>query len=442
METLENNFNKNRALDMLNYFALTSCAFLFIITQTFLWKNIQQPITNAEYVMVVLLTIITFIRFFQLDKDGRIDWIKTRSFAFVYILVRLATVSPKAAFFEGMYLLALSNLTVNTDFLKKVVLRLFIIYNFLLNALVLAAHIYFGFNVDRPIYHLEVHQQIKRHIFAFPGVLYNNINSMGVVTAFALLVALALFFENKDKMKSVYKVLFGLYVAFSAYCIYFSRSRSAALTIIVCLAILIVNEKLKIEGKKIVLTLLAVCVLFVFCAIGFIVAHWDTGMEYADYPDYHHYTDLETKIHSISSSRYSIWKNSLYSAVENEYLAFGVGSLGKEHTARDKYKIKVFAELTGNADGYSPMTYAHPHNGYITMLVCTGIVGTIAFAFAIRQKIKNSELLDSGIWYIVVCYIVMLNEFEVVVTLHKRAIMFILMAILAAGSTVKYKQED
>ena len=76
------------------------------------------------------------------------------------------------------------------------------------------------------------------------------------------------------------------------------------------------------------------------------------------------------------------------------------------------------------------------------MIVCTGIVGTITFAFAIRQKIKNSELLDSGIWYIIVCYIVMLNEFEVVITLHKRAIMFILMAILAAGSTVKYKQED
>ncbi len=443
METLLQKPYKLGILDLVNYIVLFAYSFLFIIMQSVIYRNYMDEVITAEYLLGLALTGITVYRFFKLSKEGRLDWLKLRYATFLYFAVRIATLllmgfeasTRKTGYFEGVYLLALSELTIDVKLLKKWILPTLLSVNLLLNIVNLGTQLFFGVGDEKqPLRHLQFFKAVKKSFYRYPNFWYHNINYIGIFTAFCLLVAICLVHE-RGKLNQKEKILFGAYVVFQGYHIYVSHSRAATLSFLICLIVLVVNDKLKIHPKKVLLGFLAIMVSCIIAMIGFIVAHDKTGLPYYEGDvQYNELTDLEKTINKASSSRYAIWKNSYYVMKDPKFLLFGSGNIEREHYNRDDYKKESYAEITGDTSGFVPNTYAHDHNGYFAMLTVTGLLGAIFFGITIKKRIDHSLILDKGLWYILFCYAATLNQFEVVTILHKRSITLILILILAVST--------
>lgn len=396
---------------------------IFVITET-LYKTIfglhlAVAIERTQCVAGVLLVILIAIEFLRLCVESKKKWIKKHLPVFVYFFIRMITfiyigcpyTMLRSLLFEVVYLLALTELVVDGEFCKKVVFKFFIIVNFVLNFI--SVVIYACYEII-----ININNSLGETIVSFIGdntyfgdlagcyysSMYSNPNQMGIMTGIAIILSLHYFCSKKSTLS---KIFFILYYVFSLYCLWISNCASANLALVCVLVILLGKKCIKgINGKSAVL----------ICLCGVMVITSGIYLFVSSHSDLESFTYMEQTINNMGNSRYKIWKDSYYSH-KDEFL-LGCGNMTLEKRDRYQYNLDKGIDYGFDING-SLIDFVGPHNGYVGMISCAGILGFIAFIALLIKKVKDSNTLNQGYWYLAIIFILIINIFECMMPISK-----------------------
>lgn len=421
-------FEPNKKLEYLKNAMLITYVVLETLYKTIFGKYLAVEMERLQCVVGAVLACLLLIEWFRLDKDNKIKWIKRHALVFVYFAIRVVTFVSigfqytmlRSVFFEVIYLFVLTELVLSYNLCKRILVKGFILINFILNIITIFMYHYTGHYYYRDIFLFdwiyEISVKYTDILGGRFGSMYSNPNFMGMFTGLAIIIALNYIPKCKDNKK---KILLGLYFAFSIYCVWLSNCSNAYVALMtVAIAAIIVKKTSFFTKKSLTITCLICCVLATSCAY-FIAAINDDSVGF---------TDFETKLDTLSTNRYAIWKDSYYSHQDEALL--GCGNLTLEKRDRYQYNLDKGIDLGLDVNS-SLVDYVGPHNGYVGMLSCTGILGFIAYLAVVIKKILDSKSLNKGYWYLAIIFILMINLFECMVIINKNALCMYMFLILA-----------
>lgn len=410
---------------------------LFFITRTAAGELLGGWTLRFEYLLGLLITATTIYGFFNLDGIEKKKWLKRRAFVFAYFVVRTVSVLfngysialLRTVFFEGVFLLSLSELSIDVSFLKKYIFNFFVGYNLLINIANAAFLLLTGYSDGAPIRFEALHGFLEKHFFKYPFMLYDNENYVGMITGFCMLLVCAYLLEEREKnLSKTAKAALFIYFSFSFGCMIVSSSRTAIVALILALIIQGINAAtFRIKPYRVAMACFIIMIAMNCGILRFIHTHIDTGMSFPNNIG-HSYTETEEKINSLLSQRYSIWKNGYYAFRLYDYELLGIGNLGTEEDARYAAAEEYFMNTKGV---YVPLNYHHPHNGYFAMLFCTGILGTVLYGTFLLLKIRRATLLQSGWWYTCLIYVLFINNLECITILQRVPLIAAVVLIIA-----------
>lgn len=407
--------------------------------KTIFGKYFMVPMERLQILMAVLLAAFLLVEFIRLDKGSKKNWIIKNAFVFVYFAVRCLTFIStgmqytvlRSIFFEGIYMLVLTELVVNSDFCKKIVMKFFIASNLLLNII----NVYFYWHSEAIAANGQYEDALYNFIIKYTyagdpywcnySSMYSNPNYMGMMTGIALLIAATYLSKNMSLMK---KIAAGVYFIFSLYCVWLSNSSASQVAMMAALCAFALVKYVKIfTPKRITVICLACSIVATGLIYGFI------AFQNEDYN-----TPAEDKLNQLSTQRYAIWKDSFYS--HKEELMLGCGNITLEK--RDRYQYNLDRGIDWGLDVKGSLVdYVGPHNGYIGTLSCTGILGSIAFLLAFLKKIKDSSLLgEKHRFYLPMVFIFVVNLFECMIIVNKNFYSLYLFLILAMDDKTEANQ--
>ena len=424
----------SRLFQKITYIILFCYSFFLINTQTIIGRNHTTFIIRVEYLLGLALVAITVLRFLGLNKDEKKEWLKSKVFVFLYFIMRVICVAKygieedllRNPFFEGMYLLGLSDLVVEEDFLKKVILKFAVVLNLILNVGSMLVY-YLPINTDGGIF---------RYCYELPTVFYRNENFMGMMTGVCIFIVIAYFGEKYSSFSEIpgyQKILLAVYMVFSLYAVYFSESRASLLALIVTVIICSVNAIRKdFSPAKITSGVFVLVTAVMVIALVFIKVNMDTGLSLDGFNDM---SPIEKKLDDFTTHRYSIWKTDVAAAENEGYILIGAGTLNREKFAREEASRKYYIEVYGSINEFKPRNYSHPHNGYIAMLFCTGIPAAVFYWLYLMKRINRSTMLKAGLWYGIIVFVLILNIFECATVLSRNFPVQIMALVLAASKS-------
>lgn len=426
-------FEPNPKIELLKKIMLITYVVLETLYKTIFGKYLAVEMERLQCVAGAVLACLLLIEWFRLDKDNKIKWIKRHSIVFIYFAIRVVTFISigmqytmlRSVFFEGIYLLVLTELIVDNEFCRKMVFRGFILMNLALNIINTCIYAYCNLtdivnNVEMTFLHRMV--SIYTYVGDYSGVsycsMYSNPNQIGLMTGIALLISIN--YLSKD-MSILSKGLVGIYYIFSFYCIYYSNCRSAQLMLLVVIFMLITCNKTKVfkNKKKIIVLCMIVCIIFTACIYIIAMTHYEYGWP----------TLFEVQLGNVSTQRYFIWKDCYYS--HQDELLLGCGNMTLEK--RDRYQYNLDKGIDKGLDiNSSLIDYVGPHNGYIGTISCAGLTGFVAFIMLLLKKISDSKSLNEGYWYLAIVFILGINLFECMMPISKNFVtlyMFLIMSM-------------
>lgn len=410
---------------------LIAYVLLETLYKTILGKYLAVPMERLQFVVGAALVCLVIFEWFRLNKENKIKWIKRHLIVFVYFAVRIITfinvgfayTMLRSLFFEGIYLLVLTELILDSKFCKDILFKIFIAINLILNIANTFFYLYCnnaeasGTAATDTVY---LFANTYTHIADFEwfnySSMYSNPNQIGLMTGLAMILALNYISKN---MNSIQKILATAYFAFSAYCLWYSNCSSSHVGMIAVAGAFILVTKAKFfDRKRIILTCLGCCIL----ATGCIYTITAVNDEYGPF------TPFEDKINILSTQRYTIWKDSFYSHKDEALLGCGNMTLEK----RDRYQYNLDKGIDKGLDiNGSLIDYVGPHNGYIGTISCAGILGFLAFLAVILKKIKDSRSLNENYWYLAIVFILVINLFECMMPVSKNFITMYMFMIIS-----------
>ena len=421
-ENMEKMISKVYSIFLLMY------TILFILHITFFEYHFQVLFSRSDCVIGAILALLLAARLINTDMEHRKKWFKANILVFIYFAIRTITLiktgfdysTIRCIFFEGVYLLALTDVMLTSSFVKKAMIPVTICVTFLINIINTYLYYYY-YNViitdDREgmIYDFIVTYSgyIKNPNYYY-SLMYTNPNWFGMLTALTILLAIVLVEKKNKKLVNVFLII---YILFSLYCVWLSTCRSAiiALFVVACVYLFIKIFK-RINSKSVVIVCLTGAIIVMCIVAGFIVSNDDTGMREG-------YTEKEHQLDQYGSRRYSIWKECYYANKDD--IVLGQGSLARELSLR----IEFFDDEYG--DTKYVQTQLRPHNGYIGHLIITGILGLILFISIIYQRIRRSAYMTTGNWYLVIVLVFIINLFECMFTLGTNILCLYMFTILS-----------
>lgn len=433
-------FEENKIIELIKKSMLIAYVFLETLYKTIFGKYLMIEMERLQCVVGAVLACLLLIEWFRLDKDNKIKWVKRHTVIFIYFAIRIITfiniglqyTMLRSVFFEGLYLLVITELILNSNFCKKYIIKGFILVNLILNIANTIIYWYCEYIVkigeyasnDSVLFKLLLeitYISDAKTMFMTPAgpipaifysSMYSNANFIGMFTGLAMICALN-YVNHDNKIKMI------IYYLFSLYCVLYSNCSSAQLALIIVLIVFfIVKIYKKISKKRVVLVFLICCALSSFMIFSIAEYHEEQGV----------FTEFEAKIESVSSQRYSLWKDCYYS--HKEEMLFGCGNLVLEK--KDRYQYLLEKGIDSGIDIESSIAkFPGPHNGYIGIISCTGIIGFISYIFAVSKKIIDSRSLGHKYWYLAIIFILIINIFECMVIINKNAICMYMFLIIA-----------
>lgn len=402
--------------------------FLIILTLFFAFGNTvigRKFFTineRGEIISALILSIIFCILFF---KNGEYKlFIKRNILAITYLMIRFALIfklsfdysTIRSVFFEAFFLIVISNdlLKGNNELIKK--------STYLITGINLAlnlANLFISWNITRayPIVSEQIVEKIS--LYGIKGVMpwctmYANPNSQGIMSAFSILI-LAHIFQTKKPLVRIFSIIA---IIFNFYCIYASQCRSAMVALLGCLIIYIFRLIIKkIDVRKITVAVMLICLIASLSILGYAQKHKETGL------NYYHITKEENLIENMSSGRYLIWKTGLIAHEDTALL--GTGSAKNEVKNREKFINDNFES------GWTRYGNLGPHNGYLAMLWCSGILGSMLFFTSLLRKILNARGLEIDSRYMIPIFVFVINMFESMFIVNRYFVVLYLFLILS-----------
>jgi O-antigen ligase len=147
------------------------------------------------------------------------------------------------------------------------------------------------------------------------------------------------------------------------------------------------------------------------------------------------YSESEKTIDALSTGRYIIWKECIMTQ-EGDML-FGKGSLHLEQESREEFVSNLEQDYYWR---YITASHLGTHNGYLSMISTTGLVGFGLFIAILMQRIVKAKNLKNGNLYLILVYIFVINFFESLFIVNRFFICFYLFLILQ--SNISEKDDD
>ena len=423
----------NRILRLVEKVSLILLVFTMVLNYTtvgLLYKNLMLA---SEAVFGGALVIASVIEFIRLDRNGKNAWFKGQIVILLYFAVRVVCFlqtrsfsTARSLFLEGIYLLALTRLTVDRKTVTKVILPGFMAVNLICNVILVILMDYFRqVREGRP--HDEGYRFLVEDTY-YPkhgeiGTIYSNPNTMGIMTAFAIVLALVYIYRNRN---IILRVLLGIFAAFSLYCMRFTDCRSAEAGLAVCLVVgILVLLIKKLDARKVAVALFICCLIAVSGLAFYMNAMVSTGVT-----DVQDYTALEKRINALGTHRYTLWKAGLLS--EKDSILFGAGSMKQAMEVREAYREKAFVDAGGRASDYL-REELDPHSGYFGMLFATGALGAGLFFLHILIKLIKTGTLKEREWVIPLTFSFIANLFETMSVITRYYICILTILIICMG---------
>lgn len=400
----------------------TVLVFIFSISNLTKVINLE----TIENLLAIYLLLSVAVNILLNKKIGIINWIKSNKFILLYIVIRCLSIvqsgfdysAIRSVFFEVFLLVGICNVTACPK-QKDLYVGLILVVEILLAigslilykgyALLYSENNALLFNIyDKWTYYIE---------YPTSG-LFSNSNYAGMLAGLAILCAF--YFITRYKSLTVWIIL-AVSIVLNGYFLIIQGCRSAELSMIAIICILILNfifknKFNKIGTNKIAAVFLLVCCLMMIGIYGILQKNISDNQYLL--------SESEYRVDSLSSGRYSIWKTVIIESNEKKLL--GVGSIGISQEERKK-------EITPeNGYYYNMYKYADykPHNGYFSMLISTGILGTILFFMVLFQKIYKCDGLNKNYSYLFIIFILCLNFFEDAFITYRAFNSFALMLML------------
>ena len=248
----------------------------------------------------------------------------------------------------------------SNKFPLKIIISSFLFINFIFG---LGTFILFYFNEIKHIYDLPV-ATVSGPFLRVAGY-YNEHNANGLTNLIALCSSVWLITNSK---KIFPKLILIIPICLSIFLIIASGSRAALLAIAVAVAYTLIAfcpKKLRI----LVAILGVICIIF---AIPFIIDFRDASLvENIASKD-----SLESIINSLSSGRYTIWKEAILMGNQHPFIGHGLGTMAKN-------ALSTFGESSVIYQLY----LQDAHNTYINTYYNSGIFCTITFSLLVLSTL-------------------------------------------------------
>lgn len=424
-------FKPNRKLEVTKNTMLIAYVVLETLYKTIFGKYLAVEMERLQCVVGAVLACLLLVEWFRLDKDNKIKWVKRHAIVFLYFAIRVITfinigfqyTMLRSVFFEGIYLLVITELIVNSEFCKKRVFKFFVLSNLFLNIINVFFYFYCENAFDKgtffndPIYNFAIdYTYIRSLAFYNHCSMYSNPNQMGIMTGIAFLLSISYFSKAWSGKR---KICYAFYCMFSLYCVVLSNCSSSHAGLFLVAGIFLIVKKFRIiDVKKILILATLGALLITGMVYGFVHIHGNSV----------EYTLFEKQLDAVSSSRYTIWKDSYYS--HQEELILGCGNITLEKRDRYQYNLDKGNDLGLDIDS-SLIDYVGPHNGYIGTISCAGLLGFAAFIALLLKKINDSKSLNQGYWYLAIIFILVINLFECMMPISKNFVTLYMFLILA-----------
>lgn len=405
-------------------YTILAFAFLFLIANTILGKFLFTVVERGEIGLGIILICAAIYYFLKLKPDEKINWIKENSIVICYLVVRVLLIvslkfdysTIRSLFFETIFLLAITKkILKNKHSSIKKIMYFTVIFNLIMNLFNVLCYVSLTNDLNIVPYKFIVTKTFYSNLhYVKESILYVNPNSMGIMTGFALIVLAILFFKTKSMLN---KVVFSVVIIFDLYCIYLSRCRTVELALVIIFVLYLISRLMNQKNslKKMTSFILTIAMLG---SVAVMIYSGNSGDNLLDL------NKFESRFNDISAGRYLIWKSGTMAHSDNYVL--GVGSVNREVELREKYIYKNYKDDYGAV--YAKLG---PHNGYIGMIWCTGVVGALLFFLALLQKIKRAKSLENGNWYLAVIFIFIVNLFETMFIISRFFLVLYLFLILA-----------
>lgn len=395
---------------------------------------------RLEILTGMVLLILTFIKFVRADRSVKKKWLKSYTLIIMYLVVRVLTFvrlgfdysTARTIFFEGVYLLTLSEYITDSGVIKRYVVRITVYWTLILNIL----NVLF-YKILMKQGSLSAFSQamvkytfLERERYYPSSTMYVNPNTFGIMTGISVIFLLIMLRDSSLSQKTRY-LAFGAYLIFSIYCLSLAECNTANLALAVILVLAVINLIVKKGNAKRIETIVIFILILAINAgtIVFIYNHTDQGLFSIKDNKY------ENTLNTLGSDRYFILKSGFMS--QKGSLVLGCGSLKNEVNTRTKYALGQYDKLSPEQKEANTMVFKFkdeklgPHNGYASMIFCTGYIGAALFFLILFMKMKKSGVLKQGYWYMVVIYVLIINNFESMFILNKYVLCLYLLMILS-----------
>lgn len=397
-------------------FLMPAMAVLFVCTNTVFNKWIGERAETLENLIAIVILLGIGLNIFKNPGERLMPWLKSNVLVMIYLIVRVISLQQsgfdysviRTVFFEIFYLVGICNFTLINRPGNNFYIKFFVYFELVMTAASLLIY-YFMKTVAPGMegFLLEMTYLEK----SGNAMLFSNPNTAGIMAGFA--IVLAIIYYKKDCFSKKFILIYGAYNVI-ALIMFGCRSSDVGIAAVV-FVLLLTGRILKSGRRKI--TVGALCVVIcTLIPVYALVEHSGESFEYTEY---------ERLVNSISTSRYTVWKECIIT--QKDDMLFGKGNLHLEQEARKELVADIDQEYYWR---YVEASRLGPHNGYIGMISAAGWIGFALFAAILLQRIKRAEHLEKGSWYLMLIFIFVINCFESLFILNRFFTCFYMFMIL------------
>ena len=408
-----NGINKINAEIFMPLMAVT-----FILFNTVINKWIGERIETLQNLVAICILLILACNLLSEPKRVLLPWLRTNYLVMVYFVVRGISLLQsgfeygviRTIFFEVFFLIGICSITLQKS--KKIYISMFIWLELIFSASSLILYYsrsFFGAGFEN---FLTEYTYLDK---SGNALMFANPNTAGIMAGFSIVLAVILY--GRSRYSNGFLLFFGI---FNAAALLMFGCRSADVGVLAVIGFVMLQKIFsKINGKKIAVISLLLCIMTLIPIYGLITYHESKAPL--------SYTDIEEKADIISSGRYTLWKQC--AITQKDSLLFGKGNLALEQQARKDFMDSLERRWEYSYRYFSAAELG-PHNGYIGMISAAGWLGFGLFMAILMQRIKRAEHLKKGRWHLMLVFAFVINCFESLFILNRFFTCFYMMLIL------------
>lgn len=410
--------------DISEKFLMPVMALSFILFNTVLNLWLGSKAETLQNLLAIFILFAVACNLISNSRKELIPWIKENVLIIIYFVVRGISLIEsgfdysvlRTTFFEMFFLIGITRKNVGNERRGQFYLYIFLIIEAIVCIGCMAVYI-ISLNADENI--ISWITEYTYYEKFNKTALLSNSNTAGIMAAFAIISATILW---KHIKKSKWLIPIFISLVLNIIFLFMAQSRSAEVGLMVAALFFLMMFFIKKPIKKqSVFLVLCGCIIFVFCVYGL------TNIKISEDP--YNLDTIETRINDVSSNRYVIWKECI--TEQKDHLMFGAGNLALEQKNREA----IFNDSAYNYH-YREGSALGPHSGYIGMISGTGWTGFILFMMILFQRIKRSQILEKGNWYLAIIFILVINLFESLFILNRFFTCFYMFMILEMQNSI------